>query len=55
MYQRKTQVLLLSVNIDGIVEHVEAREVRVRRIEVVDGKEVKGDLDKYQIAKIYSF
>ena len=29
---------------DGIVEHVEAREIRVRRIETVDGKEVKGDL-----------
>ena len=28
----------------GIVEHVEAREIRVRRIEEVDGKEVKGDL-----------
>ena len=28
----------------GIVEHVEAKEIRVRRIETVDGKEVKGDL-----------
>ena len=28
----------------GIVEHVEAKEIWVRRIEEVDGKEVKGDL-----------
>ena len=41
-----TLVLLLLRNIDGIVEHVEANEIWVRRIEEVDGKEVKGDLDK---------
>lgn len=35
----------------GIVEHVEAREIRVRRIEEVDGKEVKGDLTKYKLQK----
>ncbi|KZE37372.1 DNA-directed RNA polymerase subunit beta [Bhargavaea cecembensis] len=35
----------------GIVEHVEAKEVRVRRIEMVDGKEVKGDLDIYRFEK----
>lgn len=35
----------------GIVEHVEAKEVRVRRIETVDGKEVKGDLDIYHFEK----
>lgn len=35
----------------GIVEHVEAKEVRVRRIETVDGKEVKGDLDIYRFEK----
>ncbi len=35
----------------GIVEHVEAREVRIRRIEEVDGKEVKGDLVIYRLAK----
>ena len=40
---------------DGIVEHVESREVWVRRIENIDGQEVKGDLDKYQIIEIYSF
>ncbi len=34
---------------DGIVEHVEAREIRVRRIETVDGKEVKGDLTIYRL------
>ena len=35
----------------GIVEHVEAREIRVRRIEEVDGKEVKGDLISYKVHK----
>ncbi|MFX3674667.1 MAG: DNA-directed RNA polymerase subunit beta [Paenisporosarcina sp.] len=36
---------------DGIVEHVEAKQIRVRRIEVIDGKEVKGDLTKYKLQK----
>ncbi|MDD9314420.1 DNA-directed RNA polymerase subunit beta [Cytobacillus firmus] len=36
---------------EGIVEHVEAREVWVRRIKNVDGQEVKGDLDKYRMLK----
>lgn len=36
---------------EGIVEHVEAREVWVRRITVVDGQEVKGNLDKYRMLK----
>jgi DNA-directed RNA polymerase subunit beta len=35
----------------GIVEHVEAREVWVRRITEIDGQEVKGDLDKYRMLK----
>lgn len=35
----------------GIVEHVEAREVWVRRISEVDGQEVKGNLDKYRMLK----
>ena len=35
----------------GIVERVEASEIWVRRIEEVDGKEVKGDLDKYKLHK----
>ncbi|MBA4537007.1 DNA-directed RNA polymerase subunit beta [Bacillus aquiflavi] len=35
----------------GIVEHVEAREIWVRRIAEVDGTEVKGDLDKYRLLK----
>ncbi|MEK3979625.1 DNA-directed RNA polymerase subunit beta [Psychrobacillus sp. FSL K6-2836] len=35
----------------GIVEHVEAKEIRVRRIEEVDGKEVKGDLTSYKVHK----
>ena len=36
---------------DGIVEHVESREVWVRRIVNIDGQEVKGDLDKYRMQK----
>ncbi|WP_077210467.1 DNA-directed RNA polymerase subunit beta [Bacillus dakarensis] len=36
---------------EGIVEHVEAREIWVRRITNVDGQEVKGDLDKYRLLK----
>ena len=36
---------------EGIVEHVEARSIHVRRIETVDGKEVKGDLTKYKLQK----
>ncbi|MFE8698593.1 DNA-directed RNA polymerase subunit beta [Cytobacillus sp. FJAT-53684] len=36
---------------EGIVEHVEAREVWVRRISTVDGQEVKGNLDKYKLLK----
>ncbi|GGB49615.1 DNA-directed RNA polymerase subunit beta [Lentibacillus populi] len=35
----------------GIVEHVEAKEVHVRRVSDVDGKEVKGDLDRYKLQK----
>ncbi len=34
---------------DGIVEHVEAKEIRVRRIETIDEKEVKGDLTIYRL------
>ena len=36
---------------EGIVEHVEAKEIRVRRIETVDGKEVQGDLTTYRLEK----
>ncbi|MBS4197851.1 DNA-directed RNA polymerase subunit beta [Lederbergia citri] len=36
---------------DGIVEHVESREVWVRNIKEVDGQEVKGDLHKYRMQK----
>jgi DNA-directed RNA polymerase subunit beta len=36
---------------DGIVEHIEAREIWVRRIQMLDGVEVKGDLDKYRLLK----
>ncbi|QGH32708.1 DNA-directed RNA polymerase subunit beta [Gracilibacillus salitolerans] len=36
---------------DGIVERVQAKEVLVRRITEVDGKEVEGDLDRYRLQK----
>ncbi len=36
---------------DGIVERVEAKEVHVRRLTEVDGKEVKGDVDRYRLQK----
>jgi DNA-directed RNA polymerase subunit beta len=35
----------------GIVERVTAREIWVRRTEMVDGKEVQGNLDKYRLLK----
>ncbi|ALX49402.1 DNA-directed RNA polymerase subunit beta [Lentibacillus amyloliquefaciens] len=36
---------------EGIVEHVEAKEVRIRRVSQVDGKEVQGDLEVYRMQK----
>ncbi|MCP3029556.1 DNA-directed RNA polymerase subunit beta [Halobacillus sp. A5] len=36
---------------EGIVERVEAKEVLVRRVSEVDGKEVEGDLDRYRLQK----
>jgi len=36
---------------DGIVERVTADEIWVRRVAVIDGKEVKGDLDVYRLQK----
>ncbi|WP_046176541.1 DNA-directed RNA polymerase subunit beta [Domibacillus indicus] len=36
---------------EGIVERVEARQILVRRVQEVDGQEVKGDLDKYKLQK----
>ena len=36
---------------DGIVENVEAKEIVVRRVAEVDGKEVKGDIDRYSLRK----
>ncbi|MBP1949997.1 DNA-directed RNA polymerase subunit beta [Virgibacillus litoralis] len=41
---------IICVN-DGIVERVEAKEVHIRRVSEVDGKEVKGDLDRYRLQK----
>src|SRR5699024_3452739 len=34
-----------------MVERVEAKEVIIRRINVVDGKDVKGDTDRYRLQK----
>lgn len=36
---------------DGIVERVEAKEVKVRRVSMVDGKEVQGDIEHYRLQK----
>ncbi len=36
---------------DGIVENVEAKEIVVRRVSNVDGKEVMGDVDRYRLSK----
>src|SRR5699024_2103301 len=36
---------------DGIVEKVEAKEIVVRRISEVGGKEVSGDTDRYRLQK----
>ncbi|MGM8212749.1 DNA-directed RNA polymerase subunit beta [Virgibacillus sp. W0430] len=35
----------------GIVERVEAKEIHIRRISEVDGKEVRGDVDRYRLSK----
>jgi DNA-directed RNA polymerase subunit beta len=35
----------------GIVERVTAREIWIRRVNEVDGQEVKGDLEKYKLQK----
>lgn len=36
---------------DGIVERIEARYITVRRLTLIDGREVEGDLDKYNLQK----
>ncbi|MBF0707180.1 MULTISPECIES: DNA-directed RNA polymerase subunit beta [Bacillales] len=36
---------------DGLVEFASAAEIHVRRISVIDGQEVKGDLDRYKLLK----
>ena len=36
---------------DGVIERVTANEIQLRRIEIVDGKEVKGDIVKYKLQK----
>ena len=47
------QVLQSFATHAGIVEHVEAKEIRVRRIEEVDGKEVKGDLTSIRLETLF--
>jgi len=36
---------------DGVVEYVDARNISIRRQEVIDGKVVNGDVDKYKLHK----
>ncbi|MDG0810965.1 DNA-directed RNA polymerase subunit beta [Cohnella rhizosphaerae] len=36
---------------DGVIERVTANEIWLRRIELLDGKEVKGDVIKYKLQK----
>lgn len=36
---------------DGVIERVSANEIWLRRVEMVDGKEVKGDIVKYKLQK----
>src|SRR5699024_1196545 len=36
---------------DGIVEKVEAKEFIVRNVSMVDGKQVTGDIERYQLSK----
>ncbi|MCZ0703485.1 DNA-directed RNA polymerase subunit beta [Natronobacillus azotifigens] len=36
---------------DGIVERVEAKEIRIRSLSEVDGKEVQGDVVRYKLQK----
>jgi DNA-directed RNA polymerase subunit beta len=36
---------------DGIVQYVSAKEIRIRRIEEVDGNEVQGNIDTYKLLK----
>jgi DNA-directed RNA polymerase subunit beta len=36
---------------DGYIERVSANEIQLRRVEIIDGKEVKGDIVKYKLQK----
>ncbi|XID90844.1 DNA-directed RNA polymerase subunit beta [Paenibacillaceae bacterium WGS1546] len=36
---------------DGYIERVSANEIQLRRVETIDGKEVKGDIVKYKLQK----
>ncbi|MDZ7543576.1 DNA-directed RNA polymerase subunit beta, partial [Clostridium perfringens] len=47
----KASGVCIVSKINGIVERVSANEIQVRRIEVIDGKEVRGDLVKHKLQK----
>jgi DNA-directed RNA polymerase subunit beta len=36
---------------DGFIERVSANEIQLRRVELIEGKEVKGDIVKYKLQK----
>ncbi|QJD85094.1 DNA-directed RNA polymerase subunit beta [Cohnella herbarum] len=36
---------------DGFIERVSANEIQLRRVEMIEGKEVKGDIVKYKLQK----
>lgn len=36
---------------DGFIERVSANEIQLRRVEIIEGKEVKGDIVKYKLQK----
>ncbi|WP_239619165.1 DNA-directed RNA polymerase subunit beta [Cohnella mopanensis] len=36
---------------DGFIERVSANEIQLRRVEIIDGKEVKGDIVKHKLQK----
>lgn len=36
---------------DGFIERVSANEIQLRRVEMIEGKEVKGDIIKYKLQK----
>ena len=47
---RDSGVVIIAKH-DGVVEWVTASEIRIRAEQMVDGKRVKGDIDRYKVAK----